>query len=150
MPSCVVHPFVSHSHTFCQNEQTSSKNFHLWGTKRHGNIATGIACNVVVVRRWGVETDTKRGMKYPERIINSTKSATSLMFCGSASGEILPPYVVYKAEALWSTWTENAPPRCTLQSLEKRLVRCIKLRRLVHDVIVTATEEIGWQKDCNW
>ena len=53
---------------------------------------------------------TKRGIKYPERIINSTKSATSLMFCGSASGEILPPYVVYKAEALWSTWTENGPP----------------------------------------
>jgi len=42
---------------------------------------------------------TKRSMKYPERIINSTKLATSLMFCGSASGEILPPYVVYKAEA---------------------------------------------------
>jgi len=110
MPSCVVHPFVSHGRTFCQNEQTSSKKFHLRGTKRHGNIATGIACNVVVVRRWGVETDAKRGMKYPERIINSTKLATSLMFCGSASGEILPPYVVYKAEALWSTRTENGPP----------------------------------------
>ena len=53
---------------------------------------------------------TKRGMKYPERIINSTKTATSLMFCGSAAGEILPPYVVYKAEAIWSTWTENGPP----------------------------------------
>ena len=53
---------------------------------------------------------TKRGMRYPERIINCTKSATSLMFSGSASGEIVPPYVVYKAEAIWSTWTENGPP----------------------------------------
>jgi len=52
---------------------------------------------------------TKRGIKYPERVINSTKTATSLMFCGSASGEVLPPYVVYKAEAIWSTWTEHGP-----------------------------------------
>lgn len=32
----------------------------------------------------------KRGSKYPERIINATKAATSLMFCGSANGQILP------------------------------------------------------------
>lgn len=31
------------------------------------------------------------------------------MFCGNAAGELLPPYVVYKAEHLWSTWTENGP-----------------------------------------
>jgi hypothetical protein len=54
---------------------------------------------------------TKRGCKYPERIINSTKSCTSLMFCGNAEGETLPPYVVYKAESLWSTWMEHGPPQ---------------------------------------
>jgi len=52
----------------------------------------------------------KRGCKYPERIINSTKSSTSLMFCGNATGELLPPYVVYKADCLWTTWTQNGPP----------------------------------------
>ena len=51
----------------------------------------------------------KRGCKYPERIMTSTKSSTSVMFCGSASGEILPPYVVYKADHIWSTWTEGGP-----------------------------------------
>jgi len=50
---------------------------------------------------------TKRGCKYPERIMNSTKSSTSLMFCDNADGQLLPPYVVYKAEALWTTWMEN-------------------------------------------
>lgn len=39
----------------------------------------------------------KRGVKYPERIKDSTKSAISVMFCGSASGDMLPAYVVYKA-----------------------------------------------------
>jgi len=53
----------------------------------------------------------KRGSKYPERIINSTKSSTSLMFCGNAAGELLAPYVVYKAHYMWNTWTENGPPK---------------------------------------
>ncbi|XP_074033108.1 uncharacterized protein [Leptinotarsa decemlineata] len=52
---------------------------------------------------------TKRGMKYPERVINFSKSATSIMFCGKAAGDMLPPYVVYKSDKLWSTWVENGP-----------------------------------------
>ena len=31
------------------------------------------------------------------------------MFCGNAKGEVIPPYVVYKAESMWTTWTENGP-----------------------------------------
>ncbi|XP_022181112.1 jerky protein homolog-like [Myzus persicae] len=52
----------------------------------------------------------KRGTKYVEQICNSTKSAISLMFCGNAEGHLIPNYVVYKAEALWTTWTEGGPP----------------------------------------
>nr|XP_047139128.1 uncharacterized protein LOC124815030 [Hydra vulgaris] len=33
------------------------------------------------------------------------------MFCGNANGELLPPYVVYKAESLWNTWMEHGPPK---------------------------------------
>jgi hypothetical protein len=40
----------------------------------------------------------RRGCKYPERVLNSTKASTSMMFAGTASGELLYPYVVYKAE----------------------------------------------------
>ena len=54
----------------------------------------------------------KRGVRYPERIMNSSKSSTSLMFAGTASGVLLPVYVVYKAENLWSTWTEKGPAKC--------------------------------------
>ncbi|KAK3774888.1 hypothetical protein RRG08_007247 [Elysia crispata] len=54
----------------------------------------------------------KRGVRYPERIINSTKSSTSLMLVGTASGTVLPLYVVYKAENLWSTWTGGGPKGC--------------------------------------
>lgn len=31
------------------------------------------------------------------------------MVCGNAEGELAPLYVNYKAEKMWSTWTENDP-----------------------------------------
>ena len=37
----------------------------------------------------------KKGTKYPERTINSPKSSASIMFAGTAAGELLPAYVVY-------------------------------------------------------
>ena len=52
----------------------------------------------------------RRGTKYPERTMNHSKSSISLMFAGAASGELLPVYVVYKAEHLWDTWTQGGPP----------------------------------------
>ena len=51
----------------------------------------------------------KRGARYPERIINGTKASTSLMLAGTASGVVLPVYVVYKSDHLWSTWVEGGP-----------------------------------------
>ena len=36
----------------------------------------------------------RRGTKYPERVINTTKSSISIMFSGTASGHFMPPYVV--------------------------------------------------------
>ena len=49
----------------------------------------------------------KRGVKYPEKVKENTNTSISLMFCGSADGSMLPTYVVYKAEHIWSTWTEG-------------------------------------------
>lgn len=51
----------------------------------------------------------RRGVKYPERVLNSTKGAISIMFAITAGGECLPPYTVYKAEHLYSQWTINGP-----------------------------------------
>ena len=50
-----------------------------------------------------------RGVKYPERIRDSSKISVSIMYCGSAAGLIIPPYGVYKSEHLWSTWCEGGP-----------------------------------------
>lgn len=51
----------------------------------------------------------RRGVKYPERVMNFSKGAISIMFAISAGGECLQPYVVYKAEHLYQQWTINGP-----------------------------------------
>lgn len=51
----------------------------------------------------------KRGMKYVDRICNHSKASTSIMFCGNAEGKLLPPYVVFKADHMWSSWVANGP-----------------------------------------
>ena len=52
----------------------------------------------------------KRGTKYPEKIMDSSKVAFSKMFTGNAEGHVLPPYVVYKSVHLYDQWVESEPP----------------------------------------
>lgn len=56
-----------------------------------------------------VKVVTRRGCKHPERILDSSKSCVSVMFAGTASGLLLPPYVVYKAEHLHDSWMDGGP-----------------------------------------
>ena len=51
----------------------------------------------------------RRGVKYPERVINFSKGNITTMYAGSASGEVLPPYVVYKSVHLWKSWCSGGP-----------------------------------------
>ena len=50
-----------------------------------------------------------RHVRHPERIINSSKSSTSVMYAFTANGDLLPDYVVYKSAQLWNTWIEGGP-----------------------------------------
>jgi hypothetical protein len=52
---------------------------------------------------------TKRGTKYVETVQNTSHSSTSVMFCGTAVGEMLPPMVVYKAQNSYKAWEERGP-----------------------------------------
>lgn len=48
-------------------------------------------------------------MKYPERVMNFSKGNISVMFAGTSEGEMLPPFVVYKAQHLWESWCNGGP-----------------------------------------
>lgn len=52
----------------------------------------------------------KRGCKYPERVMNESKSNVSVMFAATAAGKLLQPYVIYKATNLYDLWCEGGPP----------------------------------------
>lgn len=43
------------------------------------------------------------GVKYPENVVANSKSSTSVMFCGTAAGLLLPIYVVYRAMNVYDT-----------------------------------------------
>ena len=44
-----------------------------------------------------------------ERKIEHSKASTSLIFCGNAAGELLPPMVVYKAKFVYNGWVNGSP-----------------------------------------
>lgn len=51
-----------------------------------------------------------RGTKYAEKICDSSKNAISVLFCGSAAGDLLPIYVVYQAINCYEAWCQGGPP----------------------------------------
>lgn len=57
-----------------------------------------------------VKIITKRGCEYPERVMNSSKASTSIMFVCTGTGELLPTYTVYKAIHMYDTLTRGEPP----------------------------------------
>ncbi|CAM1312261.1 Uncharacterised protein g5927 [Pycnogonum litorale] len=51
----------------------------------------------------------RRGLRRVERKTPHSKQAVSVMFCGNAVGEYLPPMVVYKSKNLYAEWTQGGP-----------------------------------------
>ena len=49
----------------------------------------------------------RRGTKYAERVMDGTKASVSVMFCASANGVLLPPYVVYQGQNTYPEWTNG-------------------------------------------
>jgi hypothetical protein len=49
------------------------------------------------------------GVKYAEQIQDHSKTSISIMFCGSATGDFLPPYVIYKGQNVYDSWCKGGP-----------------------------------------
>ena len=50
-----------------------------------------------------------RGTRRVEVVKEHSKANISIMVCGSAAGELLPPFVCYKSENLYDGWTLGGP-----------------------------------------
>ena len=51
----------------------------------------------------------RRGARRVEMIREHSKTAISVMWCGSASSAMIPPMVVYKAQHVYEGWTMGGP-----------------------------------------
>ncbi|CAK1585151.1 unnamed protein product [Parnassius mnemosyne] len=51
----------------------------------------------------------RRDCKHPDVIKNSSKSCFTIVFCGNAAGELIPPFFIFKGVKLWSDWLYQAP-----------------------------------------
>ncbi|CAB3250496.1 unnamed protein product [Arctia plantaginis] len=50
-----------------------------------------------------------RDCRNPEIVKNSSKSCYTVIFCGNANGDMMPPFFVFKGKKLWSDWLFQAP-----------------------------------------
>nr|XP_047137631.1 MFS-type transporter clz9-like [Hydra vulgaris] len=50
-----------------------------------------------------------RSSRHPELIRNATKACYTVVFCGNASGKLIPPFFIFKGKHSWSDWLFNAP-----------------------------------------
>uniref|UniRef100_A0A336M092 CSON009423 protein n=1 Tax=Culicoides sonorensis TaxID=179676 RepID=A0A336M092_CULSO len=64
------------------------------------NISDDPGATKIVARKNG---------KHADRLMDTSRTSTSVMFSGTASGKLLPPYVVYKSLQLYDTWTNYGP-----------------------------------------
>ena len=64
-------------------------------------FATDVASKRVLARRGERNVHETGG--------GSGREYITVLGCGSASGECLPPYVLYKEKNLWTTWTKGGP-----------------------------------------
>ena len=51
----------------------------------------------------------RRGVKYPSKEMNFSKSSTTVMYAGTADGKLVPPYVIFKSTHLYKNWCIGGP-----------------------------------------
>lgn len=88
----------------------------------------------------------KRGCKYPERVMNSSKSSTSLMFSAAGDGTLLPLYVVYKAKNLYDSWTQGGPRQCRYNRTKSGWFDAVTFEDWVRTVAVPYCKKLSGKK----
>ena len=73
----------------------------MWNCDETG-MCTATASSAVLARK---------GSKWVHEVGGgSGRETITILGCGSAAGQRLPPYIVYKGKHLYSSWTTNGPP----------------------------------------
>lgn len=58
----------------------------------------------------------RREVRNPEIIMNTSKSCFTVVFCGNALGNFLPPYIIFRGNKLDTDWLVGGPPQAKMTS----------------------------------
>ena len=100
------------------SQETVNKFFDLLEAKLESAGVKNQPSRIYNLDETGLNTDPKlhkllcrRGVKDAQAILPTEgKAMYTVLFCGNAAGEYLPPYVIYKAKNIYSSWLTGGPP----------------------------------------
>lgn len=75
-------------------------------------MSDSISCSKVIVRRGSSDAYRIQGG-------SGGKSFTSVMMCASATGALLPPFIIYRSKRLFSEWCIGGPPDTGFSNSDK-------------------------------
>lgn len=94
-----------------------------------------------------IKVITKRGKKYPERVMNHSKASTSLMMAAAADGTLLPCYVVYKSQHLYESWVQQGPADCRYNRTISGWFDAVTFNDWVHTIAIPYFENKAGKKN---
>ena len=71
---------------------------------------------------------------------NSTKTSFTVLACGNAAGQYLPPFTVYKGKGLRNTWTYGGPPDAGYSYSDHGWMMDINFEAWFRDVFIPQTQ----------
>ncbi|XP_050302047.1 uncharacterized protein LOC126740161 [Anthonomus grandis grandis] len=84
-----------------------------------------------------------RGTKRVERVQQHWKASVSIMVCGNAAGELLPPIVVYKAGNLYANWTQGGPPGTVYANTSSGWFDMIQFEKWFFDILLPKIKDMN-------
>ena len=90
------------------------------------------------------EVIVRRGRRRVERKAEHSKQSTSIMFCGNAAGDYLPPMVVYKCGSgnVYEAWTKRGPPGTQYASTKSGWFNMDCFKQWFFDIFLPAASKL--------
>ena len=85
---------------------------------------------------------TRRGKRSIEKVCEHFKASTSVMFCGSADGSLLPPMTVYKSLNIYENWTCGGPLGSIYTSTKSSWFDSVTFEKWFVEVFIAQTRHL--------
>ena len=87
-----------------------------------------------------------RGTRRVEQVKEHSKVNISIMVCGSAAGDLLPPFVCYKSEHLYDGWTTGGPKDACYSNTKSGWFEMKTFEEWFHELFIPAIQHLPGEK----